>query len=308
MVAMNEISHQQAKALIQASMGGFNTMLEKESLARHLESCSNCRAYSIQMSALEDGLRRCFHMRWDSTRGPSIRIVGTIHKKTGANPKVKNIFNYATTAIAFGVLAFVAIMAISLHPRQNTPSSGGQPNQTQMPKLVSTSTEPFSGTSQGVNNSLKDGKYIWVPPLYGQGDPESARQFVGTGVCQDPVAPFLGTGTFVWPTQNHSISGNDYDPSRQHLGIDLAGNLGDPVVASDGGVVVFAGWSNMGYGKQTLYAHLSSVEVACGEHLEQGSLIGKIGNSGNINGTWLHFEIIVDNTRVNPHKYLVPPK
>jgi murein DD-endopeptidase MepM/ murein hydrolase activator NlpD len=53
-----------------------------------------------------------------------------------------------------------------------------------------------------------------------------------------------------------------------------------------------------------LYAHLSSVDVSCGQQLEQGDIIGKIGKTGNATGSMLHFELIMNNAHVNPHEYL----
>jgi murein DD-endopeptidase MepM/ murein hydrolase activator NlpD len=126
----------------------------------------------------------------------------------------------------------------------------------------------------------KDGEYAWAPSSYGQDDP-------GSGACQEPASDFNRTGTFIWPTKEHHISGADYAPKLYQFGIDLAGSSGDPVYASDGGVVVFAGWSDWGYGnlvvldhsggRQTLYAYLSSVAVTCGE--QRSSRAARLGRS-----------------------------
>jgi murein DD-endopeptidase MepM/ murein hydrolase activator NlpD len=74
-----------------------------------------------------------------------------------------------------------------------------------------------------------------------------------------------------------------------HRAIDLAGKTGAPVYASDGGTVIYAGWNTWGYGKlvvvehgdgwQSWYAHLSQVNVQCGQHFYQGALIGAIGST-----------------------------
>ncbi len=324
---MSEISHQQAKNLIQATRGGSITELEKENLALHLGNCAACRGYASQMDALEGSLRRGFHTRWDPIRGPSPRAVETIYIKTRANLMVKKIFGFASAAIAVGILAIVAIFATSIRPIKSVPLTGGQPIPTQTPILIPTQAPTLiptqaptlipTPTPAVTISALRLGEYVWAPPAYGQADPESAGQMLGPGVCQNPVSSFMGTGTFKWPTKRHTISGYDYSPEIQHFGIDLASSSGDPVVAADGGVVVYAGWNNFGYGnivvidhgtgKQSLYAHLSSVDVACGEHLEQGHPIGKIGSTGNATGPQLHFEIIVDNKQVSPHPYLPAP-
>lgn len=86
-------------------------------------------------------------------------------------------------------------------------------------------------------------------------------------------------------------------------GVDLAAPAGTPIVASAEGDVVIAkgsGW-NGGYGNyvvvshsngsQTLYAHMSRVATYGGDHVEQGEVIGYVGNTGKSTGTHLHFEI-----------------
>ena len=80
--------------------------------------------------------------------------------------------------------------------------------------------------------------------------------------------------------------------------------------AIDSGVVVYAGWSDYGYGYlividhgngwQSAYAHLSGVGVSCGQSVYQGSLIGALGNTGNSSGAHLHFEMIYNGAKVNP--------
>jgi Peptidase family M23 len=311
---MAEISHQDAITLIQATKGGSTTTQEIENLARHLEACAACRAYASHMDTLEDSLRRCFHIRWDSTRGPSTWVIETIYKKTRANLMVRKISGFLYTAIAIGILAAVVIFATSMHPRHRVPLTGGQLNQTQTstPIPTPTATTPEPAEFVGVPIEI-----VWVPPAYGLANLETASQMLGPGVCLKPVSSFIGTGTFMWPTKQHAISGYNYAPGIQHFGVDLAGSSGEPVYASDGGVVVYSGWNNWGLGimividhgngKQTLYAHLGKVTVACGDQLDQGSLVGEIGMTGNTNGPHLYFEIIVSNERVNPYPYLPPP-
>ncbi len=94
-----------------------------------------------------------------------------------------------------------------------------------------------------------------------------------------------------------------------HTGIDLAANPGTPVKAANGGVVIFAGWNNWGYGNTivlshgpftTVYGHLSSVNVACGQIVSTGQVIGGVGNTGNSSGPHLHFEIRYLDAPQNP--------
>ena len=108
------------------------------------------------------------------------------------------------------------------------------------------------------------------------------------------------------------MSGND--DWAGHLAIDIGLVTGEPIYASDSGVVVFAGWANGGYGNivivdhgtgyQTLYAHLSGYNVGCGQSVFQGNVIGAIGNTGNSSGSHLHYEMMYNGTMVIPWDYL----
>ena len=129
-----------------------------------------------------------------------------------------------------------------------------------------------------------------------------------------PFSGPTGTFTFVWPANNHYLSGTDFLPVG-HPGIDIAAGFGSAIYASDTGVVVFAGWSTRGYGNlviidhgngwQTAYAHLSQINVACGGAIYQGQVLGAAGSTGNSTGAHLHFEMRSDvYGRVNPWLYL----
>lgn len=156
----------------------------------------------------------------------------------------------------------------------------------------------------------------WSAPLgVTRENPASAR-VLGAGACDPVSGGFVGYGAFVYPSNNHYLSGFDYSPQTNHNGIDLSGNEGEAVYASDAGVIVYAGWNDYGYGNmimidhgngfQTLYAHLSALNVGCGQSVGQGDVIGAIGNTGRSSGAHLHFEILA-GTKVNPWSYLPPP-
>jgi murein DD-endopeptidase MepM/ murein hydrolase activator NlpD len=156
----------------------------------------------------------------------------------------------------------------------------------------------------------------WSAPLgVTRENPASAR-VLGAGACDPVSGGAVGYGSFVYPSNNRYLSGFDYSPETNHSGIDLAGNEGEAVYASDAGVIVYAGWNDYGYGNmimidhgngfQTLYAHLSALNVGCGQSVGQGEVIGAIGNTGRSSGAHLHFEIMA-GTKVNPWSYLPPP-
>ena len=157
----------------------------------------------------------------------------------------------------------------------------------------------------------------WSAPLgVTRENPASAR-VLGPGACDPVSGGAVGYGTFVWPANKHYLSGFDYTPSTNHWGLDLAGNEGEGVYATDAGVVVYAGWNNYGYGNmimvdhgnnfQSLYAHLNGISVGCGQSVGQGDLIGTIGSTGRSSGSHLHFEIRAISSWVNPWDVLPPP-
>lgn len=123
------------------------------------------------------------------------------------------------------------------------------------------------------------------------------------------------TGEFLWPSPYQALSGGDFTES--HPGLDLSAPSGSPVYAADNGLVLFAGWSGLGYGNailidhgngyQTLYAHLSQVSTVCGTRVEKGRLIGLSGSTGNSSGPHLHFEVRVPGGYLNPIRVLPIP-
>lgn len=135
------------------------------------------------------------------------------------------------------------------------------------------------------------------------------------GFCKDVPAGLVGTGTFVWPADQHWVSGNNYAP--WHPALDIAAHLGDPIYASDNGVVVYAGWNTWGYGNlvvidhgngwQTWYAHNSALYVTCGQNVFQGTTIAAAGSTGRSTGPHLHFETRFNGTLPNPFNVLPPP-
>ncbi len=154
-----------------------------------------------------------------------------------------------------------------------------------------------------------------VPLGITRSNPASA-QVAGAGACPPINGGAIGTGTFVYPTDKHYLSGFDYSTKTNHLGIDLAADLGANIYAADGGVVVYAGANSYGYGNmimidhgtgfQTLYAHLSQIFVSCGQSVNQGQVIGAAGATGNASGPHLHFEVRTMTTVINPWDVLPP--
>lgn len=107
-----------------------------------------------------------------------------------------------------------------------------------------------------------------------------------------------GGGTF-WtnPLPNGAFVRGFY---AGHSGIDISAATGTPILAANGGPVLYAGWNSWGYGNtavighgpfSTLYGHMSSLAVRCGQRVAAGQVIGYVGSTGNSSGPHLHFEI-----------------
>jgi len=158
----------------------------------------------------------------------------------------------------------------------------------------------------------------WSAPIGVTRENPAVANVLGDGACPPVEGGAIGFGTYVWPAANHYLSGYDWSPETNHRGIDIAGHTGAAIFAVDAGVVVYAGWNDRGYGNmvmidhgtgfQSLYAHMSALNVVCGQSVGQGEVIGAFGNTGNSSGAHLHFELMTSiYGKVNPWDFLPPP-
>lgn len=103
-----------------------------------------------------------------------------------------------------------------------------------------------------------------------------------------------------------------HSPSSKAVDWNRPDDLGDPVVAAAAGLVTVADTTpDSGYGKwvmldhgngeTTIYAHLSAVAVVVGQRVDQGAVIGNVGDTGNASGPHLHFEERQDRQDVDPY-------
>lgn len=128
------------------------------------------------------------------------------------------------------------------------------------------------------------------------------------------------SGKMMWPlpssrritspfgTRIHPIS----KTKKTHHGIDIAGNMGSPILAAKEGRVIVSGWQG-GYGNvviidhgggiASVYAHCSSLIARVGQNVRQGEVIAKVGSTGYSTGPHLHFEVRKNGAVVNPLNY-----
>lgn len=115
-----------------------------------------------------------------------------------------------------------------------------------------------------------------------------------TGSFGERIDPFNGEGAF-------------------HSGVDISAGFGQPVVAPADGYVTFADFLggygravmiDHGHGISTRYGHLANFAVIAGQHIRRGDTVGYVGLSGRSTGPHLHYEVRINDTPVNPYKYL----
>lgn len=158
----------------------------------------------------------------------------------------------------------------------------------------------------------------WKPVIVQVSDPKTGQSFPAFmpgmgGSCNAGTRGGGGTGSWINPVPSAAFTQPFY---AGHGGVDLGAPVGTPVVASDTGVVVYSGWvpTNWGYGQlvvldhgngwTTYYAHLSAINVGCGQMVGQGSSLGAVGSTGNSSGPHLHFEMRWNHTQDNPASYI----
>jgi len=144
-------------------------------------------------------------------------------------------------------------------------------------------------------------------------------------VGQQSAPQPLWSGVFL-RQPNSAVPGNFAQPrtylhngliidNQTHLGIDLASTARAPVPAANAGTVAFAAELGIygqciildhGLGLQTLYGHLSQIDVKAGDTVNKGQIIGRTGFSGLAGGDHLHFDVLVSGQQVNPIEWWDP--
>ena len=124
----------------------------------------------------------------------------------------------------------------------------------------------------------------------------------------------LPDSSFIWPYKGIIISGYGVTSDKlANRGVNILGDVGDKVVASDDGIVEYAD-NIRGFGTviilkhkngyNTSYAHLSKINVKLGDIVKKGDYIGNIGDTGMIDRSELYFKISYQGRSVDPVKLL----
>ena len=185
-----------------------------------------------------------------------------------------------------------------------------------------------------LQNYLQERGADIVPPVKNEFEKGKNNAAGGSALKISASIPFMGTfaqntqkillaaqkmplGAPV-PTEISSRFGGRANPfsgygGEIHLGLDFRGEVGDPVKAKASGVVNYASMQN-GYGNivrithengyETLFAHLSEIDVQIGQTIKAGDVVGKLGSTGRSTGPHLHYEIRKDGTPIDPERFL----
>lgn len=192
---------------------------------------------------------------------------------------------------------------------------------------VKTDTKPmgyYAVTTKGVEGIKR--KSLVVESVNGE---EVSRTETAAEVIKEPVTRVVTIGTAA--VSNSGKKGNSssglicpiakgkftvsayYGDGRNHKALDLAANKGTAIFAAASGTVTYAGYDgdygysvviDHGNGMKTRYAHASYLCVNKGEVVSQGDMIAAVGRTGYATGNHLHFEVIINGTRVNPAPYI----
>ena len=213
----------------------------------------------------------------------------------------------ATTGSEATVVTPVASETVTVQPIGDVPATAQRPESTagadQIKRGPKAGKEPYSDQALAAAQGQDASRVVETPVAKPEPKPEDK-----------PAATVADTDgiSWAWPASGKPIGAFGTGGNK---GIDIAGKMGDPVVAAGDGKVIYSGSSLRGYGKLLIikhntnylsaYAHNSNILVKEGQSVSRGQKIAEMGNS-DADQVKLHFEIRLQNKPVDPMKYLPP--
>ncbi|MFZ0039233.1 MAG: M23 family metallopeptidase [Candidatus Acidiferrales bacterium] len=174
-------------------------------------------------------------------------------------------------------------------------------------------SDGLPGTDGEYQQSVAEFNYLATNPSLAAASMPTLRLMPAPQMSNLAVVPSL------WPVVGEITGrfGERLDPfsgeGAFHAGVDIASHLGDPVRATADGVVTIvdrrAGYGRLvvidhGFGVATWYGHLKQFNTIAGAQVKRGDVIGLEGASGHATGPHVHYEVRLNNTPVNPWRYL----
>ncbi|MGA7668859.1 MAG: LysM peptidoglycan-binding domain-containing M23 family metallopeptidase, partial [Nitrolancea sp.] len=254
--------------------------------------------------------------------------INKLAERYGVDPS--SIVNVASNDIADANLIIVgqSLVIPGANSSGSADAQGGGDTQataslasTDAPQAVDTSASTNSADTQSQDQSQPD-----TTSASTDAAPAPTQQSTPAPTPEPTQAPQpAASDGFSWPvqgtiTQNFGPTSFGLEPAYQgyahfHQGLDIANRMYTPIHAAASGTVIFAGWSNSGYGFcvqidhgngiVTLYGHMAQQpSVSVGEGVSSGQEIGKMGSTGASTGSHLHFAVQKNGVWVNPLNYL----
>lgn len=167
-----------------------------------------------------------------------------------------------------------------------------------------TTVDALMAANELSTSTLRTGQSLRVVASDGRSAPVAA--------VEDP-ADTISSDAMVWPLDGPITSRFGWRAlriggSNMHYGLDIDGHTGDPILSATHGTVTYADWMG-GFGKVVIveqdgteyyYAHASELLVRVGQRVAPGTLVARVGTTGRVTGSHLHFEIRVDGTPLDP--------
>ena len=179
----------------------------------------------------------------------------------------------------------------------------------------------LDNVSEALDNVAKDIEKRRASLLALQEELKAQQESMGTPGMVSLPGSLVGSTVSVttptgWPARGEVSSpyGLRWNGSDFHPGIDIANDMGTPIVATADGTVTTAGWNAGGYGNMvdidhgngvtTRYGHAMQVVVSAGQHVRRGQIIAYMGSTGFSTGPHVHYEVRINGQAVNPVSYL----
>jgi len=183
----------------------------------------------------------------------------------------------------------------------------------------------------GLYHKIRKGETLWkISKTYGVDIqtiasanklPDKERVFIGQllfipqGVAEEKLAKRSAEAGFIWPIRGNVLSFyGSYKDGVKNKGIDIKARHGEAIIASRSGKISFVDENMKGFGKtiiidheddySSVYAYSSQILVAVGQHVRQGTVIAKAGQTGRAASPRLHFEIRKKHKPQNPFYFL----
>jgi len=245
---------------------------------------------------------------------------------------VRNYRKYIKWAVSFGVfcgvcalclLAYIVYMNYRNHELNSQLTEANKQIETVTENKVKEKLVKIDETLSKINNYLQQRRALPDGSIGGESSERSNDVYGKVSFYEEQSEVFLKTLENTptgFPFDGPMSSGYGYRTNpfgghsgEFHPGVDFKGQIGDPIYATASGIVARCDWYN-GYGNavvithscglQTLFGHMSKVNVFQGQQVAAGDLIGYVGTTGRSTGPHVHYEIRRDGSDIDPVPFL----